>query len=109
MHPKTLLRFALSCASALVLLCAFTAAGQKSRPDEDRARDYYTRWLDGDVFWIVSDEERDVFAKLGSDEERDAFIEQFWARREAGLRHMSGLKPVPTCSLLLILPCGSGL
>jgi GWxTD domain-containing protein len=42
----------------------------------------YKKWLDEDVRYIISDEERDAFKKLSNDEERDAFIEQFWLRRD---------------------------
>ena len=42
----------------------------------------YKKWLDEDVRWIISDEERSAFKKLSNDEERDAFIEQFWLRRD---------------------------
>jgi GWxTD domain-containing protein len=48
---------------------------------EISASAYYRKWLDEDVYWIISEEERDVFTKLASDEEREAFIEQFWDRR----------------------------
>ncbi len=41
----------------------------------------YKTWLDQDVTWIISDEERKAFKTLSNDEERDAFIEQFWLRR----------------------------
>ena len=41
----------------------------------------YRTWLDQDVAWIISDEERKAFKNLSNDEERDAFIEQFWQRR----------------------------
>jgi GWxTD domain-containing protein len=41
----------------------------------------YKTWLDQDVAWIISDEERKAFKNLSNDEERDAFIEQFWLRR----------------------------
>jgi GWxTD domain-containing protein len=41
----------------------------------------YKTWLDQDVAWIISDEERKAFKQLSNDEERDAFIEQFWLRR----------------------------
>ena len=41
----------------------------------------YKTWLDQDVACIISDEERKAFKKLSNDEERDAFIEQFWLRR----------------------------
>jgi GWxTD domain-containing protein len=42
----------------------------------------YKKWLDEDVRWIISDEEREAFLKLSNDEERDQFIEQFWLRRD---------------------------
>ena len=42
----------------------------------------YKKWLDEDVRWIISDEERAAFKSLSNDEERDNFIENFWARRD---------------------------
>ena len=42
----------------------------------------YKKWLDEDVRYIISDEEKATFKKLSNDEERDAFIEQFWLRRD---------------------------
>src|SRR5215469_2963136 len=42
----------------------------------------YKKWLDEDVRWIITDEEREAFKKLSNDEERDAFIEAFWQRRD---------------------------
>jgi GWxTD domain-containing protein len=41
----------------------------------------YKSWLEQDVVYIISDEERRAFRTLSNDEERDAFIEQFWLRR----------------------------
>jgi GWxTD domain-containing protein len=41
----------------------------------------YRSWLDQDVAYIISEEERKAFRNLSNDEERDAFIEQFWLRR----------------------------
>jgi len=41
----------------------------------------YKTWLNQDVVWIISDEEARSFKSLSNDEERDAFIEQFWLRR----------------------------
>lgn len=41
----------------------------------------YKTWLDQDVAYIISDDERKAFKNLSNDEERDAFIEQFWLRR----------------------------
>jgi GWxTD domain-containing protein len=41
----------------------------------------YKTWLTQDVVWIITDEESRAFKQLSNDEERDAFIEQFWLRR----------------------------
>jgi GWxTD domain-containing protein len=41
----------------------------------------YKSWLNQDVPYIISDEEAKAFKTLSNDEERDAFIEQFWLRR----------------------------
>src|ERR1017187_2294681 len=41
----------------------------------------YKTWLDEDASYIISDEERKAFKSLSNDEEREAFIEQFWLRR----------------------------
>jgi len=42
----------------------------------------YKKWLDEDVSYIISDEERKAFKQLSNDEERDQFIEAFWQRRD---------------------------
>ena len=42
----------------------------------------YKKWLEEDVVWIISDEERAAFKQLSNDEERDNFIEAFWQRRD---------------------------
>src|SRR5437016_1490130 len=42
----------------------------------------YKKWLDEDVAWIITDEERAAFKQLSNDEERDQFIEAFWQRRD---------------------------
>ena len=42
----------------------------------------YKKWLDEDVRYIITDEEKSAFKQLSNDEERDNFIEAFWARRD---------------------------
>lgn len=42
---------------------------------------YSRGWLQQDVIWIITDQERAAFKLLQNDEERDNFIEAFWARR----------------------------
>jgi GWxTD domain-containing protein len=42
----------------------------------------YRKWLDEDVRWIITDQEKSAFMQLSNDEERDQFIEAFWQRRD---------------------------
>src|SRR5450756_1578521 len=42
----------------------------------------YRKWLNEDVTYIITDEERAAFKRLQTDEEREQFIEQFWLRRD---------------------------
>jgi len=61
------------------------APGQKRiRPiqsDETTQADWQ-RWLDGDVRWIISAQERTAFLNLAKNEDRDRFIEDFWSRHD---------------------------
>ena len=41
----------------------------------------YKTWLEEDVRWLITDTEAQAFKHLSNDEERDAFIENFWQRR----------------------------
>jgi GWxTD domain-containing protein len=42
----------------------------------------YRKWLNEDVAYIITDEERTAFKRLQTDEEREQFIENFWLRRD---------------------------
>ncbi len=42
----------------------------------------YRKWLNEDVVYIISDEEKKAFRQLADDPEREKFVEQFWARRD---------------------------
>jgi GWxTD domain-containing protein len=58
---------------------------EKKKNDEKLRKELetpYKKWMDEDVVWIISDEERKAFKQLQTDEERQAFIEQFWLRRD---------------------------
>jgi GWxTD domain-containing protein len=67
----------------VLLLAAgvFAYAQQRSQLDEERL-DYYQKWLEQDVVYIITDEEREVFRSLLTPEEKESFIEQFWRRRD---------------------------
>jgi len=43
----------------------------------------YKQWLNEDVTYIISPEERQAFLQLETNEEREQFIEQFWLRRSS--------------------------
>ena len=55
---------------------------ENSRSYKQELKGVYKKWLDEDVTWIISDEERAAFKQLSNDEERDQFIEAFWQRRD---------------------------
>jgi len=42
----------------------------------------YKKWLEEEVPYIISDEERTAFLQLQTNEEREQFIEAFWQRRD---------------------------
>ena len=70
------------------------AAETTSRPMTDKERKAkekqlrkelatpYRKWLNEDVTYIITDEERSAFTRLQTDEEREQFIENFWLRRD---------------------------
>jgi GWxTD domain-containing protein len=42
----------------------------------------FRKWLNEDVAYIITEEERQAFKRLATDEEREQFIESFWLRRD---------------------------
>jgi GWxTD domain-containing protein len=97
-------RLSIPCVSLFVLVGFLTAQqGDKKTPEQRetiakpltprqiRAREKklkreletpYRKWLNEDVTYIITDEERAAFKRLQTDEEREQFIEQFWLRRD---------------------------
>ena len=77
-------------APLLVLLCAFivlafvVVQGNAQAPSKNAKQEEgsYKKWLEQDVVYIITSEERDIFKALTADDEREAFIEQFWYRRD---------------------------
>lgn len=60
-------------------------AKQKKRQEEKLRKELetpYKKWLNEDVSYIITDEERKAFKRLSTDDEREAFIEAFWLRRD---------------------------
>ncbi len=87
----------LTCAGLLVSPGAVFAQQEKSEKDQKREEkdrkkqqeklqkelgSVYKKWLDNEVAYIITDEEKAVFNRLTTNEEREQFIENFWLRRD---------------------------
>jgi GWxTD domain-containing protein len=81
--------------SALMLsMSASFAVAQKTKPTpnlspEDKVRNVkvevkrvYKEWMEKDVAYIITGDEKRAFKALTTDEERENFIENFWRRRD---------------------------
>src|SRR2546423_1929990 len=55
---------------------------EKPRNVKPELKKAYKDWLDKDVTYSITDQERAAFKKLTTDEERENFIELFWRRRD---------------------------
>ena len=55
---------------------------EKARNVKPELKKAYKDWLEKDVTYIITDEERKAFKKLQTDDERERFIEEFWRRRD---------------------------
>jgi GWxTD domain-containing protein len=53
---------------------------------QESARTRYQTWLNVDVVYIITNEERNAFRGLTTDEERDRFIDRFWEHRGTPFR-----------------------
>jgi GWxTD domain-containing protein len=87
-HLKRMISVALAVAvttgmGSLVLAQDNTKAKDANeRKKKDELKSVYKKWMDEDVSYIITEEERKAFKVLKTDEERDQFIEQFWLRRD---------------------------
>jgi GWxTD domain-containing protein len=81
---------AIACALSLVLLSLATGPLEAAQKNDVKKNELqaarYKKWLEEDAVYIITKEERSVFAKLATDEEREQFIEQFWVRRDPDSR-----------------------
>ncbi|HMJ26201.1 MAG TPA: GWxTD domain-containing protein [Pyrinomonadaceae bacterium] len=55
---------------------------EKPRNVKPELKKAYKDWLDKDVAYIITEDERKAFKKLETDDERERFIEEFWRRRD---------------------------
>ncbi|MEY3282625.1 MAG: hypothetical protein RIR86_638 [Acidobacteriota bacterium] len=85
MTRVTVLTVALTLLSSTFLPMAGWAQDEqkkKKKQGNESVKSVYKRWVDEDVRWIITDEERKTFNTLKTDDEREQFIEQFWLRRD---------------------------
>ena len=102
-------RLSVPCVALSLLICLFAAPPQDNKSSKKAAADQretnarpmtdkerkakekalrkelatpYRKWLNEDVTYIITDEERSAFLRLQTDEEREQFIENFWLRRD---------------------------
>jgi GWxTD domain-containing protein len=104
-------RLFLTCGSVAALFIATTGSAQSTKADKKAAPDSaqretvskpmtdkqrrkqeeklrkeletpYKKWLNEDVTYIITDEEKQAWKRLSTDDERQQFIEQFWLRRD---------------------------
>lgn len=88
--PKNVLTLLLQ--AALIGTCVGAIANAQSKKVENATTlstrtsydlpNRYQQWLDEDVHWIITPEEKAAYLRLSKNEDRDRFIEQFWQRRD---------------------------
>jgi GWxTD domain-containing protein len=59
-----------------------TKKDPNAKKKKEELKSVYKNWIEQDVAYIITDEERRAFKALKTDEERDKFIEAFWLRRD---------------------------
>jgi GWxTD domain-containing protein len=63
---------------SLVAITLFCALQLSAAPAKPKLAAQYTKWLEQDVVYIITDEERKEFLALNSDDEREKFMVNFW-------------------------------
>src|SRR5881296_1643801 len=69
---------------SLLLACvsAVTMSVYSQNRKGESAEDYFRKWLNEDVLYLITPDEKKVFERLRTEEEKQQFIEQFWSRRD---------------------------
>src|SRR5687768_16682659 len=75
-----------------MMVASFTVGFAQDEPSQDiqdksrvvtkETKEVYKKWINNDVAYIITKEEKRAFNSLKTDEERENFIEQFWRRRD---------------------------
>jgi len=59
-----------------------TDVSDKVRTVKAESKKVYEKWMETDVAYIITPEEKKAFKALATDDERENFIENFWRRRD---------------------------
>ncbi|HEX8472812.1 MAG TPA: GWxTD domain-containing protein [Pyrinomonadaceae bacterium] len=76
MRKQLLRRIFLYCLAAALVLSSVISYGQSNE------RDKYHKWLNEDVAYIITPDEKQRFLELKTDEEREQYVVAFWQRRD---------------------------
>ena len=66
------------------VLAAFLVPAPSISPQRAAKAEKTKDWLQSEVQYLITEEERQVYSRLTTDEERERFIDDFWRRRDAG-------------------------
>ncbi len=90
-HARWYRGISLGLLGSLCAVTLFALPAKKEKPDKEERRRQkaaqkemegpYRKWLDEEVPYIITDEERAAFKKLATDDEKEQAIEAFWQRR----------------------------
>ncbi len=64
------------------ILLALLGLTMAAAAQQEEKEDPFKKWLEEDVAYIISAEEKDVFRNLTTEDEKLVFIEQFWRSRD---------------------------
>src|SRR5690349_3590005 len=73
LKPLLFRLFAIAFVITLVVAPAWSVRDKK-----EKLPGYYSGWLNRDVVYIITKQERKDFLELKTDKDRDAFIQRFW-------------------------------
>jgi GWxTD domain-containing protein len=75
-------KYALSLISLIIVELIFSVTAYAEKKSSKDLPERYRIWLEEEVVYIITQNEKDVFLQLESDRERDMFIEAFWKQRD---------------------------
>jgi GWxTD domain-containing protein len=74
-----------SAALVLAVSTAMALSAWHLKPLLEKSASSWQKWIDEDVVYIITNDERQAFEGLQSDDQRQRFVEQFWLRRDPTL------------------------